>query len=153
MRFIIVLIFTFMISPVICQDDRCNVNLIIMVDDDICIGSIANAYIIMENNKKISITYHPGDLRLDKEAMNLLKGSRVSTLHFDYYQYVNGKQTLYNYELPFYSNWLEQDYTVLRVYNLDKRKYRKRFKPLDKKRNYTFELDYPGGSMKRIKNK
>lgn len=149
MRFLTFIVLLFIFFPVFSQDGECNANFIIMIDDELCIGSIANAYIVSEKNEKISITYHPGSLRLEKGDSNILKDSKVNTLHFDYYEYIDGNQTLYNYELPFDSNWLEQDYIVLRVYNLNKRKYRKHFKPLSKKKNYTFELDYPGGSMKR----
>jgi hypothetical protein len=76
-------------------------------------------------------------------------------LQFDYYQNsVKGKQELYNYEIEMEKNWFEQSFVILKIYNLDKKKYRKRLEPLSKDRKYTFDLETSQGQMIRIrKNK
>jgi len=130
-----------------------NANLIIMVDNELCIGSISNIQIV-EGRNRIEVEYDPGNLmvnQIDYKKLKMAKSDLV--LYFEYYQYEGSKQTLYNYELPFSPDWLDQDYTVLRIYNLDNKKYKGVFEPLDKGRNYTYELDYPGGQMLRVRNK
>jgi hypothetical protein len=46
-----------------------------------------------------------------------------------------------------------QTYLILKIYNLENRKYRDAYEPLDVKRNYSFEIIYPDGQIIRVKNK
>ncbi len=127
-------------------------NVILMIDDKLCLGSVADIHLIDGNGERIDLEYIPGKLSMEKGSYeNLIQSDLDSaTLFFDYYMYKKDKQTLYSYEIPFYSNWLDLEYLVLKIYNLDNKKYQKVFKPLDESRNYTFELEYPGGSMRRV---
>lgn len=54
------------------------------------------------------------------------------------------------YEIDdFRLNWLEQSYFILYIYNTDNKDYKKIYNPLPGK-NYTFEYDFPNGTMKRV---
>lgn len=153
MKRLIFLFYMLTFSSLAAQDHTHNANLIILVDDEVCIGSIANIEITGEGSK-VDAQYDPGNMIIARSDYEKLTGNKSNySLSFDYYQYKGKKQKLYNYELPFSVDWLDQAYVVLRIYNLDKKKYRKLYEPLDQSKNYTFEYDYPGGSMKRVSKK
>lgn len=128
-------------------------DLIIMIDDELVFGGLARSQILIDNEDAIELSYHPGNLSFSQSDYDRLKEAKSDslTLTFDYYD-DGGKLDLCNYKIPFFKSWLDHYFIVLRIYNLDKKKYRKAFKPLDAERNYTYELDYPGGSMRRIRN-
>lgn len=130
-----------------------DVNFILLINDELPIGTIANSRIIIKESE-IEVLYHPGSLAFGEENFRKVMAAGDSMiLAFDYYEYKGGKQSIFNYRLPFYKNWLDQRYLVMKVYQLDKKKYKGVFQPLDKDRNYTFELAYPGGQMLRSRGK
>jgi hypothetical protein len=134
------------------QDVSHSSNVILMIDDKLCLGSVVDIHLVDGNGERIDLEYIPGKLSMEKGSYEHLIQSDLdsATLFFDYYIYKKDKQALYSYKIPFYSNWLDLEYLVLKIYNLDNKKYQKVFKPLDESRNYTFELEYPGGSMRRV---
>jgi hypothetical protein len=141
-----------------CQENSKGVNFVITVDDNVVVGSIANLRLIASDadgkRKIIDIAYIPGELSIKNVDMGELLSSKLNTvlLAFDYYEFCNGKQIIHNYEIEIEKKWFNFSYMVLRVYNLDKKKYRKIFYPL-KGCNYTYEIDFPSNSMTRIKRK
>lgn len=131
-------------------------NFIITVDDNVVVGSIANLRLIVsetnDNNKLIEAAYIPGKLTINKVDIEKLFSDRVNgiTLMFDYYEYLNKEQVIYNYKIEIKKSWLQFSFIVLRIYNLDKRKYSKIFYPLEGQ-NYTYEIDLPSNSILRIR--
>ena len=134
-------------------------NFILVIDGQLWITNTSIAISFPSSNgsdlTQAVATYYPGELVFEQQEYEKIKNSKIDslTMSFDYYEYQGKKQFLYNFDLPFYASWLDQSYMVMKVYNLEKRKYKGVFKPLDKERNYTFELDYPGGQMLRVRNK
>lgn len=132
------------------QNFEHNSNLIIMVDDELSIGSISNI-MLTNNDFKVIANYDPGILTISEADYKILKESNLKlTLYLEYYEYIGKKQNYYNYEIPFSPEWLDKRYIVLRIYNLNKKPYKNKYDPLSNKQPYTFEVDYPGGSMRRI---
>lgn len=139
------------------QTDEKSLDFIIVIDENIAIGSIAKLKMNVEtedSSRVIELNYHPGNLTMSNDEYELLTSdfAKEITLTFDYYEYIGKQQNIYNYEIDFETGWIKEPYSILRVYNLNKKKYRKRFDPLSKEKNYTFELESPRGSFKRIKN-
>lgn len=141
------------------QENRKSFDFIISVDEEIA-TSLSRPVIIAKQStnvlKRIDISYHAGNLSLSSEDYNMIFSEQEITLflQFDYYQYSSkGKQEIYNYEIEIGKNWFEQTFVILKIYNLDKKKYRKRFDPLSKDKNYTFELNTSQGQMLRIKKR
>ena len=60
---------------------------------------------------------------------------------------------IYNYEIEIGKNWFEQTFVILKIYNLDKKKYKKRLAPLSKDKKYTFDLETSEGQMIRVRKR
>lgn len=106
-------------------------------------------------NRSISGLYYPGNLSFEKGDYAKLLAARDSsmTLVVDFKERVKNEDRHLVFKLPFSASWLDHYFLIMRVYDLDKKKYRGIFAPLDRNRNYTFELDYPGGQMLRVRNR
>lgn len=139
------------------QEIEKNINFIISIDDQI-VSSIARAKIIItdknDNVDQIEIGYIPGELIISNADFKQITQNQANSflLAFDYYEYKKERQIVYNYEIEINKVWLEQSYRVLRIYNLNKKKNKKVFYPLDGKQ-YTYEVDLPSNSILRIRKK
>lgn len=133
-------------------------NLIIMVDEKIPFtGNITMHFIIENENKKIdtvNANYVPGDVFLQELDFNKIKAQDVKSISLDigYTGLCKKNIKSYNYKIIFYKSWLQFDFTILKIYNFDKRKNRKIFFPL-KGEEYTYEVDTPNGSMIKVRRK
>lgn len=131
---------------------------IVSIDEEI-VKTLYKPTLVEKNGSNIvrtvSVSYHPGNISLNANDFdNLFSGQDNKVyLKFDYNEYINGNQEIYNYEIEVGKNWFEQKYVILRIYNLDKKKYRKRLEPLSKDQNYTFELDTSSGQMMRVRKR
>jgi hypothetical protein len=141
------------------QENRKSFDFIVCVDEEIA-TSLTRPVIIAKQGtnvlKRIDISYHAGNLSLSSEDYNMIFSEQEITLflQFDYYQYSSkGKQEIYNYEIEIGKNWFEKTFVILKIYNLDKRKYRKKLDPLSKDKNYTFDLEISDGQMIRIRKR
>ncbi len=141
------------------QENRKSFDFIICVDEEIA-TSLSRPVIIAKQGtnvlKRIDISYHAGNLSMSSEDYNMIFSEQGITLflQFDYYQYSSkGKQEIYNYEIEIGKNWFEQTFVILKIYNLDKKKYRKKLDPLSKDKNYTFDLETSEGQMIRIRKR
>lgn len=140
--------------------EKVELDFIIMINDKLCYGlssmKIKSVSLDDDSNLNYLVDYHPGNLSIDSHAYNELIGKNTDSLYLimDYsiHSLVNdeGRSDYYHYQIPMGKIWLKNTYMVLKIYNLDEEKYNERFEPIGENMNYTFELDYPGGSMKRI---
>ena len=157
-RATIILILLALVTQARSQEQKKSINFIISIDEKVVTGSMAQFRIIalFENGTKqtIEADYYPGKLSLQQTDYDKLLSQEVITTYiaFDYSEYCKNKQTTFNYEIDIKKGWLMHYYYVLYIYNLDKRKYKNIYDPIEGE-NYTFEFDYPGGSTKRIKKK
>ena len=106
-----------------------------------------------EGSKSIPVSYHPGNLSLKEGDWRYLleTDSQKLFFKFDSYQYNNkGNQETVRYEFEIDRAWMDKSYFILYIYNTDRKPYKGKLKPLDDK-NYTFELEYPGGQMIRLR--
>jgi len=134
--------------------EKANYNITILVNDEIWLTSTVINFKVPKRDEYIQANYTTGNLEFNSSDFELLKSISDSlTIYFDHYSYVNNKQILNNFELPFFNNWMDMSYLVLRVYDINRKEYKGVFDPLDSRRNYTYELNYPGGSMLRVRNK
>lgn len=128
-------------------------NTIFLVDEEIVVGDIADLK-VYSGDDVFYCRYNPGRLQMllsDSSTFNRL--ADTLKISFDYYKYnKRGKQRVYNYEIILNKCWLDEDYLIIKMYNLSKGKYNRLSHPLDDNKKYTFELYYPGGQMLRRKN-
>lgn len=141
------------------QENRKIFDFIVCVDEEIA-TSLTRPVIVAKQGtnvlKRIDVSYHAGNLSLSSEDYNMIFSEQEITLflQFDYYQYSSkGKLEIYNYEIEIGKNWFEKTFVILKIYNLNKRKYRKKLDPLSKDKNYTFDLETSDGQMIRIRKR
>ncbi len=106
-------------------------------------------------NKKINCIIEPGNFQIDEaDYKYLLKNNDPISFQFTYLKECkNSEYKTYVIE-DFKLNWLNPDwrYVIINIYNTDNQKYKKYYNPLPGK-NYTYEYDSPGGSMRRVQKK
>lgn len=149
--FSITLFLYFFVSNVIIgQNVEKKLNLIVVIDQKIIVEGLYQIK-LSSGSKIYTARYEPGNLIIDDTSNTLSKiDSLPVTLSF-YHNVYNKKGLVndYHYKIPLERVWLERSFIVLRIYNTDRKPYKKMYNPL-KGLNYTFELDLPTGSIKRI---
>ena len=136
-----------------------NVNFIIMVDGKIPLsnGDAHLHFIVKRENQKIDTIeadYIPGDIILEKPDFFKLQSDDVKSISLEIHYKGLCKEEIksYVYKIDFYKSWLQFDFTILRIYNLNSKKNKKIFFPLEGQK-YTYEMDSPNGSMIRVKKR
>jgi hypothetical protein len=128
---------------------------IICIDGRIASGAISRFKLIDSLDdgvkKSINVNYSPGSFDVSESDYSILKSKKTKSiiLSFNYTEYCNG-QSDYHYDIDFKIGWLDDYFFVLYIYNTDKNRFRKIYSPI-KGKHYTYEFDYPGGSMRRAK--
>lgn len=134
------------------------VNLVVTIDKKIpSQGDINLHFIIEKENQKVdtvNINYVPGDIFLQEIELNKLQSKDIKSISLEirYMGFYKTEVKTYNYKINFYKSWLQFDFTVLRIYNLDKKENKKIFFPLEGLQ-YTYEVDSPNGSITRVRKK
>ena len=137
-------------------DNQYKLNLIIMVDDRVPFtGDISMHFIIENENQKIDTVnayYVPGDVLFEELDLNKLNAQEVKSIKLEirYTGFCNKKIKSYHYEMGFYKSWLQYNFTILKIYNFDKKKNRKMFFN-SKGEEYAYEVDTPNGSMMKVR--
>lgn len=86
--------------------------------------------------ENINFYYHPGCLSLDINDYNKLKSfDGKIELHFGWYKHMS----YYSYDIPIDKQLFKGSYVVIKIYNLDDKKYKKMYYPFEGK-NYNFSL-------------
>lgn len=138
------------------SDSNATSNVIILVDEKVLIEPLARLkFEIFHQGSKADhdiISYLPGQLSYDKSKKNDILASDSIYLSFDYYSYNNNKQLIKRYEIKLNKAWLDNLYLIIRIYNLDNKRYKRIFFPLPGK-NYTYEVDSPVYPILRVKRK
>lgn len=158
-KFVFWALFLFVYQISMAQENIKKFDFIVCVDEEIA-TTLTRPVIIAKKGvnvlKRIEISYYAGNLSLSSEDYNMVFSEQEITLYlqFDYYQYSSkGQQKIYNYEIEIGKNWFEKTFVILKIYNLDKKNYKKRSAPLSKDKNYTFDLETSDGQMIRIRKR
>lgn len=153
-----ILIYIFVATSASAQNSK-DFNFILVVDEAVWISYTSLKIEIRDSTESltqsVSALYYPGNLSFEQSDYKKLlaaKGDSM-TLIVNYKEQKKDKDEYHIFELPFSVSWLDNYFMVMRVYNLDTKKYKGLFEPLDRERNYTYELAYPGGQMLRVRNK
>ncbi|SEW53943.1 hypothetical protein [Chitinophaga arvensicola] len=140
------------------QQVKKNLDLIIVIDEEISVGSLAQVHI-----KAVSATqeyvikagYYPGNLSMELSDYDRLMSEDIKTilLLFDHYEYSGGESEMTNFEIKLEKSWLLHRFNILRIYNLEKKKYAKLFFAPKSGKTYVFEMDTSEGSSRLIRKK
>lgn len=138
------------------NDSNVTSNVIILVDEKVVIEPLARLKLeIFHKGLKTDYSmasYSPGQLSYDQSKKIDIFASDSTYLSFDYYRYNDNKQFIKRYEIKLNKVWLNSSYLIIRIYNLDNKRYKRIFFPLPGK-NYTYEVDSPVYPILRIKRK
>jgi hypothetical protein len=139
-----------------CQcDSLARINFIIVIDDKIVTNEFIWAKLVtfadgQPNPSVIELEYFPGYFCFNAGDTVGLNGDSL-VLEFSRYmeQEINDLRT---YQFRFYKSWFKLPFFILKVYNLDNRKYRREF-PREKGKSYTYETVSPNGYMLRVRRR
>lgn len=125
-------------------------NVIISIDHNVH-PAISNMYILSES-KKYYISYEPGRFLVKESDFEELLNNKTQSLKLVLSNNIECNKTSESktYEIEdFKLSWLDQRYVIIYIYNTDNKNYKKIYNPLPGK-SYTYEYDYPGGTVKRV---
>lgn len=143
-------------EPTMAQPENTNLDFVVVIDN-IIPPTLARTKIQLiyttDSFKVFEVYYHPGMLSFKKNDYEMLLSDTVKSVNlcFSHYRMVKNNQIEYNYQIELKIYWLKSLYNVINIYNLDTKLYRKKYEPLDKNRNYTFELLSPDYTFKRVR--
>lgn len=129
---------------------------VIVIDENVWITTTYFKVIMNKTSGLDTVTasYYPGSLSIMQSDYDKLLSQEVKSVNLEliYYGHATKKQNIYKYEIEIKKPWLQDYFNVLRIYNLDNKKYKK-FSPIAEGKNYTYELDSPSHSFRRVRNK
>ncbi|AYQ32284.1 hypothetical protein DTQ70_08870 [Runella sp. SP2] len=128
-------------------------NLIVVIDQRVIIGGLTNIQ-LRSGSDTFSVNYEPGNLTIADTSKFFSKTDSLPAILSFYYDEHNRTDLAYNnhYEIPLERVWLKRSFIVLRIYNTDRKPYKRIYNSL-KGLSYTFELDLPTGSINRVRKK
>ena len=140
------------------QDERKSLDLIIVIDGNITVGSIASLQIerVTRRDKEIiAANYYPGSLSFTETDYGKLMSdsTKAINLKFTYYEYVGQNQTSYNYDIELKKEWLRDYFNILRIYDLDKKQYKGKYSPSGVDKNYAYEIESPSHSFRLVEKR
>lgn len=138
---------SFLYSFSIISQETKNFDLIILVDEELA-TNISNVHLqVISQNDTINIgaSYHPGNLSLPQKRFEQIMSDKTKTIVMSF-NYFNSKSKNrlkhYSYRISYNKNWLKESFNILRIYNFDKRKYRKKYNPAFEYATFARELDF-----------
>lgn len=144
-------------STVVAQETK-RFDFIIMVDEDIWTTPTTPKMITKDSKGNViatfDIDYHAGNLSINELDYHKLLSDKISSVNMllKYSKVCDDETYYYNYEIEFKREWLKNYFFILKIYNTDRKNYRKIYKPLEGKK-YTFEYDSSNGQMLRVTKK
>lgn len=121
------------------QDSK-EFDLIVLIDDKI--ETLAGFTIQLEGLNDtlfLSPSYHPGSLVFNKSQLDKLYSDKYTKRTMIFENGIGRKN--YLYKIGFITKYLEQRYVILKIYNLNKWKYRRKYAPADEDSNFSVIWD------------
>jgi hypothetical protein len=137
------------------QGVKKELDFIIVINDEIAVGSIFLPEITFVSGGKenvMQVNYFPGSLSIDKGDYAKLLSDSTKEIYFkfDHHEYVGSKLNYDYYEIELKKPWLEDYYNIIRIYNLKDRRYKNKYDPIGKGKEYNYELESPSHSYRLI---
>ena len=156
-KFILFLTLFLSFLNIVYAQERKEFDFVITVDDDdFCmINAPQKIYLQNEKGEKtdIGFRYHPGNLSISKEDYEKIKSfDGKIEMHFGWDKHLIGETRHYFYDIPLEKRLFEQAYVIIKIYNMDDKRYRKMYYPL-KGKNYNYTLISPAGICKLLTRK
>ena len=145
MKIIIILTAIFFQVNIAVAQEKKEFDFVITIDDDFHPLYRLSLYTLGKNGSKenYEISYHPGCLSITNEDYEkIISTNNEIHLKFDHCVFSDGKSHTYNYDIPISKSWFKEcTFVILKMYNLDEKKYRKKYPPLSEDKNYNFVFE------------
>ncbi|MFH6988659.1 hypothetical protein ACHRVW_13030 [Flavobacterium collinsii] len=157
MKKIFIMCFLLLSTKNLVAQETKNLSFILVVDDQI-VSTQSNLTFIVTSDistENISAQYYPGTLVLKKLDYEKIISPFTKTIYLKYRNtvYIDGKSNYYDFEIEYQKSLLQDLYNILKIYNLNCKKYKKKFEPLSPTKNYTFEITSPNSTFLRVRKK
>lgn len=155
---ILALLIIVVLNGIAAAQETKSFDFIIMVDDEIWTTPTSPEMILKDSQgntiTSFSTDYHAGNLSIADSNYQEMLSENIGSINMVLkYSRVCGDDIYsYDYEIDFKSGWLQNYFFILKIYNTDRKVYRKIYEPLAGK-NYTFEFDSSNGQMLRVTKK
>jgi hypothetical protein len=148
-----IIFFGIAIGNVQAQTSKEGLDLIVTIDDKVWITNTYFTIVLINKlnvDDTLKVNYYPGNLSINKSIYDKLLSDETKKIffEFEYSRYKGNQQSTYNYKIEVLKPWLNDYFNVLHIYNL---KDRKRHSKSSSERNYTYDLDSPSHSFRRIR--
>lgn len=137
------------------QKENKNIDFVLLINEDVYNQYAKFKFIKYHNGKEedILVTYWPGNLSIPiadyEKLLNENADSIFLSINDD--RYIDGKENHDQYIIEYKIQWLIDTYNILRIYNLNKKKYARLFYYTLKGKNYVYELDSPSNTFHLIR--
>jgi len=103
-----------------------NINLIIFINDEIITSPLGLTFNQKISNEEYKVSYYPGK---EIEIVNNNVFKKDNVLKFSYQGFDDSRAIkTYNYNIPLTKGlFYDTDYLIIKIYNLDIKKYKRRF--------------------------
>lgn len=142
-RFLIIIIFSK--GSLFSQINHSHINLIILIDDELINGvNVIDGQLFLKE-KQIDFQYVTGDLLIKEEDLRRIQSMDQNTdVRIEFiYRKVYPKIYERQYVILTKLHWINQRYSIVKIYNYDNKKNRRYFL---KNKGYDFEIFKPGQS-------
>jgi hypothetical protein len=137
----------FFLMTSLLQSQEQDLNFVIKIDSKLDIA-LSDMTLVIDNNE-YPLTYYPGVIKMKKDIYDKAKQGNAIKLKFTWNEIDYRK-----YSLELNNSWINSNYFILSIYNLDKKCNRKVFGKQKDGRKYIYEYSSSEGSelLPRKKN-
>ncbi|PUZ19487.1 hypothetical protein GA0116948_1288 [Chitinophaga costaii] len=138
------------------QDKGKHIDLILVIDEQIS-QSISGVKIIVRNGdstKTLEPLYYPGNLTFNEGELDLLTDKSTTSIFLEFRTAVYKPKDEYRfYKIEMKKQWLADYYNIIKIYNLNNKKYQNQFDAPKNGDKYVYELASPSNSFLIIRKK
>ncbi len=120
-------------------------NNIIIIDETIIKKPLSIKFTFELEGKRLFVygNYLPGNITIDSDDLKKLKSKLTEKIEieFSYQTYKKEKPYFYKYNIDYKKLWLTDKYTIIKLFNLDKRKYSKKYRTSSLSKNYAIGIE------------
>lgn len=133
-----------------------NINWTILINEKLESSEIMSSRIIVktanDSNQVFNTWCYAGNLEIRELDFDRIFSEKVTSVWFEISTKENRGQS-FNYKIKLKKKWFKTRYMVLKIYNLRKKKYRKMFVPSKNNKEFVYEIDFPGFSIRQLRRK
>lgn len=139
----IIFVLTFSIFSSQCK----KVNLLIMIDEKPALV-VNDFYILSSFEESMKVKYSVGTINLDDENYTKLLNDKSQNITLNFESLLASKTFASKYAVEIPKSFLNQDYIIVNIFNMDNKKYKKKYlKTMQEKKDYYIVVETPN-SMK-----